>query len=371
MPQSGPAKAKSIGRYDLGRTLTASYFGPLREATVNTGDDAGSTVSLREVDCKALTAEEREHLAAAAKRASALDHDGVVPILDVVAEDDQLALVSAGVTGEPMRSVLRLLSVRRKVVPVPVLLRITLDLLEAVGYVHDQLGAMEGEPTLGYGGLTPDSVFVSADGTSRMVEPALGGVLRGVKKWATHPKRLGYDAPEALTQHGIVTANGDLYSIAALAWELLVGKRLWPGASHSVIATKQKSGPAARADSKKRAGADPVPKGLADVLARAVANEPADRFDSAGAMTQAIEALDLSIATRGDVTEFVQSLAKRSGSLFPKAAKPVAPRTRGLGGRAPSQKATEIGMARSPLYQPPIQDDPTKVMDDLDEPGGT
>ncbi|MBW2456788.1 MAG: hypothetical protein JRI68_19885 [Deltaproteobacteria bacterium] len=381
MAPSGPVKTKTIGRYDLGRTLAPGYFGPLREATVNSGEDSGSAVCLREVDSKLLVGDERDQLAAAGRAVADLHHDGVIPILEVTTDGERLGLVSAGIAGEPMRGLLRLLSVRRRVTPVPVMLRVTLDLLAAVSFVHEQLEDLERSVALGHGGLTPDHMAIGVDGTARLLEPALGSVLRGFKKWATHPKRLGYDAPEALTQHGTVGPDADLYSVAALAWELLLGKRLWPGASHTVIASKQKIGAASRADAKKRPGEDRVSKGVADILARALERKPANRYAAADEMASAINELDDEIASAGEVAHFVQSLAQRT-SLFPKPPNPAESAGPGLGGRAPSQVKTTLGVARSPFFKPPvadedelleapIQDDATEVMDDLDDGGST
>nr|WP_245556017.1 serine/threonine-protein kinase [Nocardia cerradoensis] len=94
-----------------------------------------------------------------------------------------------------------------------------------------------------------------------------------------------YMAPERFDS-GPVTARADIYSLACVLHECLTGATPFPAESVSVLIRSHLSEPPPRA-SAARAG---VPEAIDDVIARAMAKAPADRYQTAGQFAAAARA---------------------------------------------------------------------------------
>ncbi|MBF5001421.1 serine/threonine protein kinase [Nocardia sp. BSTN01] len=94
-----------------------------------------------------------------------------------------------------------------------------------------------------------------------------------------------YMAPERFDS-GPVTARADIYSLACVLHECLTGATPFPAESVSVLIRSHLSEPPPRA-SAVRAG---VPEAIDDVIARAMAKAPADRYQTAGQFAAAARA---------------------------------------------------------------------------------
>src|SRR5687767_12017148 len=124
-------ETKKVGRYETVSATVRSYFGALYEGKIVEGDGAGKPVAMRLLEATDLSWAELDRIAEVSRAMVDLEHDHLVPIRDVV-RDDGLCVVSDPVSGESLRDLMRLMSVRRSPVPIGVLVRIGLDMLDAV-----------------------------------------------------------------------------------------------------------------------------------------------------------------------------------------------------------------------------------------------
>lgn len=255
----------------------------------------------REVAVKVLSAETvgsataRARLIREARAAAALEHEGIIRVYDVgETEDGGAFLVMELIRGRSFRAALAdgSLSLGRRAQIIVTAAR-ALGFANAAGIIHRD--------------VKPDNIMIREDGAVKVVDfgiakplatetPAGGETVPGVTANSlTGAGQLvgtpAYLAPEQA--RGLaVTSAVDQFALAVTAFEALTGQLPWHGTSTvEIIAAvlRDDAGPMS-----KRAS---VPVALDDVIARALAKEPGERWPSmeafADAMAEAASSLAL------------------------------------------------------------------------------
>jgi len=307
------ADRKSIGRYEL---LLKLYDGEPGTVWAGRGADAEGGIDILAVHELPLGQNLAEPVADAFAEAwewtAEAEHDRVIPVDEVLVEDEGVALVSPYVEGEPLGSLLRVASVRRIAFPAAVALRVALDALDALTYLHGRAAEVRVKPAHAFGGVGPTTVIVGADGITSVAQPGVAAAAAQMKPWSEDPKRTAYAAPEMLEAAKDIDASTDLFSMGVLLWEMLQNKRLFSGLGHAAVTKKVLNQPIDRTDTNKPAGGEAVSKALADVVAKALNRNRAERFQSAQEMVEAIEATGEAKGTATDVAKYVDQLAGKA-----------------------------------------------------------
>ncbi len=223
-----------------------------------------------------------------ARLVARIRHPNVVPILDVVAEQDELFLVMEYVHGG---SLARLVDdgqegSKTAQVPPPIAAAIFADVLHGLHAAHEAK-SVDGEPLcIVHRDVTPHNVLVGIDGSSRIADFGIAkatrrdqttqaGVLKG---------KLCYVAPEQLQGQSVSPAT-DVYAAAVSLWEALTGRMLFEAEHEAQIMQKILTG-VTRAPSALVQG---VPPELDEVVMRGLEMKPSKRFASAREMALALE----------------------------------------------------------------------------------
>ena len=186
----GRAKAtRAVGRYQFVHELGQSYLGPLWAVRVDGADGSTQLAMLRLVSLARLDADTRVRLLEAAWQAMEVRDDRVCPVTDVVASDGELGLVSDYVEGVTLRGLSSFASVRRKPAPPAVAVRIALDLLSAVAALHRTTAELGEEAVPLYGGLSADSVLLSTDGRTLVLDVAVTSAASSIETLGGNPER--------------------------------------------------------------------------------------------------------------------------------------------------------------------------------------
>lgn len=180
-------------------------------------------------------AERFEHEAQLAVR---LEHDNVVGTLDVGSVEGQLYVASELVLGKDTGLVADRLRERGQGGPAAVAIRLLLDALAGLAYVH---GVREptGEPLkLVHRDVTPGNVLVGYDGVARLADFGLAKSLLTEKSNLTnHGEILGtphYLAPEVI-RGGPASPASDLYGLGAVMYRFLTGIAPHQGTTAEVL----------------------------------------------------------------------------------------------------------------------------------------
>jgi WD40 repeat protein len=137
--------------------------------------------------------------------------------------------------------------------------------------------------------VKPDNLMLTADGTVKVLDFGLAALLveRGAG-WLTDTNVImgtpDYMAPEQAEDPRKADSRADVYSLGCTLYQLLTGEVPYPAQTSllKIIAHREKPIPQVR---RKRSE---VPEELAGVLARLLAKKPEDRYQSPGAVAEAL-----------------------------------------------------------------------------------
>jgi serine/threonine-protein kinase len=213
-----------------------------------------------------------------ARLGASLSHPNVVSVYDVLADEDQVVLVMEYVEGRTLAEVL----IEDKLTPESVIgllrpLASALDHAHREGLVHRD--------------IKPANLLVRTDGTVKIADLgiATGADLTSVTATGIALGTVAYMAPEQL-EGGRVTGAADVYALAAVAFEMLSGRKARTGSTPMEIVHRVATeGPPDLTEAWPAA-----PPAAAGVLRGAMSAQPAERPSSAGELVaQLEEALEL------------------------------------------------------------------------------
>jgi Tol biopolymer transport system component len=285
-----------LGPYRISGLLASGGMGDVYRATDVRLD--------RKVAIKVLTRasegdpDRRERLLQEARLTAQLDHPNVVRLYDVGISSDRPYLVTELLEGETLRTRLG-----RGALTIAEVVAIAADIARGLVAAH---GAQ-----LVHRDLKPENIFLTRSGVAKVldfgiaklkqdatgsnIQETMTGVLLGTA---------GYLAPEQIRGQP-VDARTDLFTLGTIVFEMLHGRRAFArehtiDTLHAIVHEPPTEPAGARSD---------VPAALQTIVARLLEKAPADRFQSAGEVLNALDGID----TRS-------SVAGRSPSRWSKAA---------------------------------------------------
>ena len=278
-----------------------------------------------------------------ARLAARIRHPNVVPTIDISdSPDTGFFLVMDYIEGDHLGQLLAGAHKAGERLPVPVGLRIVVDILGGLGAAH-RLTDEHGKPlNLVHRDVSPHNIMVGRDGVSRLTD---FGVAKAEDR-LTHTRdgqvkgKLAYMAPEQASC-GRSDARSDLFSVGILLWECLTGRRLFRG--ETTAATLHKL---LHEEIVPPSSVDPALEPLDAVLMKALARDPADRYQDTEEFAQALEEAAVPIggvaslrAVAKAVKQFASQKLKRDKQLIQDAINHV--RTLDAGGVADPPEQTD------------------------------
>ena len=204
--------------------------------------------------------------------AANLVHPHIMPVFDSGEADGFLFYVMPFVSGESLRDRL----VRERPLPVHDAVRVAREIAEALAYAHAQ-GVVHRD-------VKPENILLEAGqavladfGIARVdgVRTTLPGLTPGTPL---------YMAPEQAAGHDELDGRTDLYSLGCVLYEMLTGDPPFDGSTPQAVLARKLAGPPTRPAARR----DTVPPGLDQIVLRALAPVPVDRFESCDAMAEAL-----------------------------------------------------------------------------------
>ena len=276
-----PAPIGTIAHYTLLERLDPAGPGDLFR-----GRDTrlGRTVTVRVVPRESIVDDEsRGTLIQKAREVIGLSHPNITAIFDAGEHDGGAYVVFEFVKGQSLRAEMAGRQMKpRRAAEIAVQIADAIAAAHAAGFVH--------------GGLSPDSVMVTAKGHAKI--PALELAARGgFEQHAGEARLRDYDSPEE-AKGGAPDDRSDIYSVGAILYEMLTARRpIHRGAAAPSTANGQ------------------VSKELDDVVLKAVAPNPDLRYQSAAALAAELRTLVTMLDMRSETADVRQEASRQSTSM--------------------------------------------------------
>jgi len=272
-------RSERFGRYEILTELGRGAMGVVYKAR---DPKINRVVAVKTISLAGQPAEEeleyRERFFREAEAAGRLSHPGIVTIFDVGEEPETRApyIVMEFVGGQSLD---KLLSRDHHKLPVETALQLTLELAEALDCAHGQ-GVVHRD-------LKPANILLTEDGHAKIAD--FGVAKLNLANHTLAGRALGtpaYMSPEQLNGED-VDGRSDLFSLGVILYTVLTGYKPFQGNSALTVSFKVVNRdpiPATLLDTE-------LPQGLDYIIARAMAKDPAERYQRAMEMVRDIQDL--------------------------------------------------------------------------------
>jgi serine/threonine protein kinase len=242
-----------------------------------------------------------------AKLASQLVHPNIARILEAGRIGKTYFIAMELVRGSSLVALLRRVYLAKRSPPIGVVLSLMIDACEALDHAHDR--------QVVHRDFSPSNLLVTEDGHLVVIDfgvaKALAGQLQTNSGLAKG--KLGYMSVEAIGGKHL-DARADIFSAGVVLWELIAGRRLFRGANEYEVILKIQKGQPARPSRYNAA----CPHELDDIIMRALARDPDDRWPSAAALRRELAELRHTYgdaATPEAVARWVDALCSQGPSV--------------------------------------------------------
>jgi len=231
-----------------------------------------------------------------------LQHPHVLPLLDSGSADGLLYYVMPLITGETLRARLA----REKQLPVDDAVRIAREVADALGYAHE-LGVIHRD-------IKPENILLQG-GHASVADfgIALAVQQAGGQRMTQTGLSLGtpqYMSPEQAMGERTIDARSDLYALAAVTYEMLVGEAPFTGPTVQTILARVMTEEPRPLVAQRKA----IPDHVEYAVMRALEKLPADRWGSAREFADALQGT--TVPSRGTTAASRQRGTARAGASW-------------------------------------------------------
>lgn len=201
--------------------------------------------------------------------ASSLTHPNIVEVYDVGEDNGKYFIVMEYVEGKTLKQLIK----KRGALTLPEVVDIMLQLTSAIAKAH--------ESYIIHRDIKPQNVIILEDGRVKVMDFGIASQLNNNELTQTNSV-MGtvYYLPPEQANGLAVTTRSDIYSLGILMYELVTGKVPFKGDSPVEVAIKQMKEPISDLSEYN----PDIPQSVSNVILRACAKNPKNRYESAEAM---------------------------------------------------------------------------------------
>lgn len=231
----------------------------------------------------------RARFTAEAQLVAGLRHPNIVQVHDFGEEDGLYYMVMEFVDGQDLHALHQTGGV-----DMPQAVDLMLQVAQGLGDAHDH-GVLHRD-------LKPENVMVNNKGQAILMDFGIARLVSADTRLTQTGMSIGtpqYMAPEQLMGEKEITAAADVYALGVMLYELLVGEQPFRANTPAAAMVKTINDPLPLP----RASNPSIPEGLENVILRACAKDPEQRYADAGSFAAALQDAPLDAPPGSDHTD--------------------------------------------------------------------
>ena len=289
-PAPPAAAADRFGQYEILERISSGGMAELFRARLSGAEGFRKIVAIKKI--LPHIAQDEEFLtmfADEAKLAAQLSHPNIVHIFDLgKIESGGYFIAMELVEGRDLRSILHLARETGIALPIPLAVSIAAKIASALDYAHRRRGDDGQDLHIVHRDVSPPNILVSNDGDVKLCDFGIAKAASKVSRTESGALKgkLPYMSPEQAWGKP-VDLRSDIYSLGSVLFEMLTGRKLFPGDSEMGVLEKVRAGDVVAPSSVN----SEVPPALDAVVLKALARDPGGRYAAASDMLRDLEAV--------------------------------------------------------------------------------
>ncbi|MBL8940723.1 MAG: protein kinase [Archangium sp.] len=274
-----PFKPQRFGRYTLLRPLSTGGMGEIFLARLEGAQGFEKLCVIKKIlPHLAQDKDFVDRFVDEARILVKLSHGNIAQVLDMGLHDGAPYIALEFIDGKDLRRVVARAQERALQLPLSFILYVTTRLLDALAYAHRKRGDDGKELNLVHRDVSPQNILISYEGEVKVID--FGLAKSALSSTRTHPSivlgKFLYMSPEQ-ARHQTVDRRSDLYAVGLCLYELIAGKGPFDGVSPGELMAT-----VANPKILPLSQAEPLcPPALSEVVMKALAADPAQRFQTA------------------------------------------------------------------------------------------
>ncbi len=220
-----------------------------------------------------------------AKIAVSLYHANIVQVFDLGEIDSQYYIAMEYVLGKDLLELLARCAERNLKIPLNLVMFVTMEMLKGLNFAHRAKDPYGEDLNIIHRDVSPSNIMISYAGDVKVGDfgVAKAAIERTLTESGTLKGKVGYMSPEQVMGEEIDTRS-DVFAAGVVFFEALSMSRLFVGGSDLEVMLQVRD-----ADIEENiAKAEPLPAGLREIVERALAKHPEERYQTSGEFYQAL-----------------------------------------------------------------------------------
>ncbi len=296
--------SESLGRYRLLKLLATGGMGEVFLARQEGPAGFTKTVVIKRI-LRHLASDQNfiDLFLNEARLAAQLQHPHIAQVFGLENEGNAWFIAMEYVHGRSLRDIIAAAKQQGLKVPPRIAARLASQALQGLHFAHELTDGRGRSLGILHRDVSPENLLVAFSGAVKLVDFGIAKAMTGAVARVGRPKgKLSYMPPELTVAGAEVDRRSDVYAMGVVLYEALTLEQ--PPNTPKTLEEAQ--GPRAPYV------ANPsLPKGLNDILARALSPSVEGRYNTAAAMSEALEAWIVTSAQTvvpGDVVGFLEAL---------------------------------------------------------------
>jgi serine/threonine-protein kinase len=272
---SAPQKLEKIGRYQVLERVGKGGMGVLYRG-FDPVLDREVAIKLMHADFSEDTEQMRPRFYREARAAAKLNHRNIVTIFEFAEESNIPYIVMEFLKGTPLGARMR----SQPPLTLDDKLNVVAQLCDGLAYAHEQ-GVVHRD-------VKPDNVFILEDGQVKLLDFGIAKLQTStLTRQGDVLGSASYMSPEQVGGSESVDGRADIFSTGVVLYELLTGKKPFEGDSPTAVIVKILKDEPNPID----AAATGLPADVIGAVMKALAKDPANRFQTADAFSRELQTI--------------------------------------------------------------------------------